>query len=834
MKHHLIVAVLIVLTISTVGLWTLHGDSVPAAQAAPTHLDTLGGTIAFVGSDAFATRVYLLDVATGQLGRIETQVEPEADIAWQPDGDMLAFTTTEGNYGILEGFTGCFSGLNACEDVTLFEPETPVLGMEWSPDGAWLFLVHADSIAAVPPKATALSVTLTMNTTCGNGLTVVGSTLAGEEDAVNLLCAMPEGDRSVVNVVTLGETAGTDITLVPVRDVGTHTTLTAMTMDGAGHVALGTSEPGGESGWVASPGSAPQRIQANQIHMYGLAFASEQLAVAGAIADSTGDATLADGDMGELFVYDFVTAALTQIPGFTGATGVAGVADDETILVVLNRQSFAFYTPSTLTITPILALLPQPDTEIFAVEWRFGAGMLPPVPAATPVGPATAVPLPTTPPVFTPFPTFTPFVVPTATTGSPVGTGCDFAYSGGGGLPVAIGDTAEVTGIAGGLRVRSGAGLGYAQLRELPAGTRMTVLSGPQCADGYRWWQVQLADGTIGWVADSDASGWWITIATPESISFWADRYSITSGECVTLQWALEGILEVYYLGDGSLNEGVTGAGSRPECPTTTTTYSLRVVKSDGTIETPAVTITVGSAAMPDLFVSEFSLDPATPTKGQAVNVRVGVYNQGSASVSGTSFHIEWYPGENYPSPACTWDLTDMAAGGGRILTCTYAGYPSQYPSINTLVKVDTNNTVTESNELNNAYSEAVTVNDSGGGGGQPDLYVSEFSLDPATPIKGQSVNVRVGVYNQGNASVSSTSFHIEWYPGENYPSPACSWDLTDMAAHGGRILTCTYSGYPSHYPSINTMVKVDTSNTVSESNEGNNVYTQAITVTSP
>ncbi|MBN1562833.1 MAG: hypothetical protein JXA10_03280, partial [Anaerolineae bacterium] len=295
-----------------------------------------------------------------------------------------------------------------------------------------------------------------------------------------------------------------------------------------------------------------------------------------------------------------------------------------------------------------------------------------------------------------------------------------------------------------------------------------------------------------------------------------------------------EGIREIFYLGDGSLNEAVTGSGTRTECPTTTTTYSLRVVKTDGTTETPTVTITVGASAIPDLYVSEFSLDPATPTKGQAVNVRVGVYNQGSASVSGTSFHIEWYPGENYASPACAWDLTDMSAGGGRILTCTYSGYPSSYPAINTLVKVDTNNTVSESNESNNSYTQAVTVNDSGGGSSQPDLYVSEFSLDPATPVKGQAVNVRVGVYNQGSAAVSGTSFRIEWYPGENYPSPACTWDLTDMSAGGGRILTCTYSGYPSTYPSINTMVKVDANNTVTESNEGNNTYKTAVTVTAP
>ncbi len=249
---------------------------------------------------------------------------------------------------------------------------------------------------------------------------------------------------------------------------------------------------------------------------------------------------------------------------------------------------------------------------------------------------------------------------------------------------------------------------------------------------------------------------------------------------------------------------------------------------------TQAISVTSPApAAQPDLFVSEFALDPATPVKGQPVQVRVGVYNQGSAAVSGTPFRIEWYPGENYGAPGCDWTLDSMSAGGGRILTCTYAGYPSPYSSINTLVKVDPTNTVAESNEGNNTYTQAISVT-SPAPAAQPDLFVSEFALDPATPVKGQPVQVRVGVYNQGSAAVSGTPFRIEWYPGENYGAPGCDWTLDSMSAGGGRILTCTYAGYPSPYSSINTLVKVDPTNTVAESNEGNNDYRQAISVSSP
>ncbi len=234
----------------------------------------------------------------------------------------------------------------------------------------------------------------------------------------------------------------------------------------------------------------------------------------------------------------------------------------------------------------------------------------------------------------------------------------------------------------------------------------------------------------------------------------------------------------------------------------------------------PAPTTVPGSGGQPDLYVSEFTLDPATPVQGQPVSVRVGVYNRGTAAASG-SFHISWFAGENYPSPACGWDLDGLVASGGRILNCTYTGYPSWYAAINTLVVVDTSNAVSESDESNNRYTRSISVVQTAGGsgGGQPDLYVSEFTLDPATPVQGQPVSVRVGVYNRGTAAASG-SFHISWFAGENYPSPACGWDLDGLVASGGRILNCTYTGYPSWYAAINTLVVVDTSSAVSESDE--------------
>ncbi|MGQ9667033.1 MAG: SH3 domain-containing protein [Anaerolineae bacterium] len=67
--------------------------------------------------------------------------------------------------------------------------------------------------------------------------------------------------------------------------------------------------------------------------------------------------------------------------------------------------------------------------------------------------------------------------------------------------PLSAGMTAEVFGTgADQLRVRSGPGTTYATLQIVADGTRVQVLEGPSPADGFQWWQVQLSDGTIGWV----------------------------------------------------------------------------------------------------------------------------------------------------------------------------------------------------------------------------------------------------------------------------------------------------------------------------------------------
>lgn len=112
------------------------------------------------------------------------------------------------------------------------------------------------------------------------------------------------------------------------------------------------------------------------------------------------------------------------------------------------------------------------------------------------------------------------------------------------------------------------------------------------------------------------------------------------------------------------------------------------------------------------------------------------------------------------------------------------------------------------------------------------DLYVSEFSLNPATPVQGSPVHVRLGVYNKGNAAAGA--YTVRWWGLSSFSNPSCSWDVPSTNAKGGRILECDFT-FSSWYPPPKiTRVIVDTGNTVSESDESNNTADYPISVSKP
>jgi hypothetical protein len=53
------------------------------------------------------------------------------------------------------------------------------------------------------------------------------------------------------------------------------------------------------------------------------------------------------------------------------------------------------------------------------------------------------------------------------------------------------------------LNVRRGPGTSHAIIGQAAHQSRVTLLQGPLAGDGYNWWNIQLGDGTIGWVVEA-------------------------------------------------------------------------------------------------------------------------------------------------------------------------------------------------------------------------------------------------------------------------------------------------------------------------------------------
>ena len=106
------------------------------------------------------------------------------------------------------------------------------------------------------------------------------------------------------------------------------------------------------------------------------------------------------------------------------------------------------------------------------------------------------------------------------------------------------------------------------------------------------------------------------------TISFSVDRTSIQEGECVTFSWNVQNIQAVWFFPDGQNfnNYPTTGVNSSVQCPNTTTTYNLRVLNTNGSVEVRQITIFVQpSNAAPK--ITSFNAAPPSINSGQCVQV---------------------------------------------------------------------------------------------------------------------------------------------------------------------------------------------------------------------
>ncbi len=171
-----------------------------------------------------------------------------------------------------------------------------------------------------------------------------------------------------------------------------------------------------------------------------------------------------------------------------------------------------------------------------------------------------------------------------------------------------------------GVNIRSGPGTNYPIIGFAPNGTTGTLIGR---SNDDQWWAAGAPNlpGGVAWVAAAyvqatNADGLPIIQApappapvvtpTPQptaspTISLAADSKTIDQGQCTTLRWDVQNVSAVYVypLGDDYKKYAEAGQSSREVCPSSTTTYEMRVELTNGQLELRQVTIDVNAPSDP-------------------------------------------------------------------------------------------------------------------------------------------------------------------------------------------------------------------------------------------
>ncbi|MBX0291189.1 T9SS type A sorting domain-containing protein [Hymenobacter sp. HSC-4F20] len=238
-----------------------------------------------------------------------------------------------------------------------------------------------------------------------------------------------------------------------------------------------------------------------------------------------------------------------------------------------------------------------------------------------------------------------------------------------------------------------------------------------------------------------------------------------------------------------------------------------------------------------DLLIQQPSVGTTTTTPSSVLRLSCSIRNQGNSTALNSSVGF-------YLSSNSTLDASDQlltSAFGGQLT----AGY-SDYRSISTNLPANTNpgnyyilfvadyqSIVAESNETNNVTAVALSVVPP-----SLDLTVSQAQLSQTTALAGSFINYSSYVYNQGNTAAPVSGQGV-------YLSTDATFSANDVQLTTNQIPSLneaqsyyTYGSFTLPSPLTSgtyyVLFVADYQNTVSETNEANNVRAVALQVVLP
>ncbi len=211
----------------------------------------------------------------------------------------------------------------------------------------------------------------------------------------------------------------------------------------------------------------------------------------------------------------------------------------------------------------------------------------------------------------------------------------------------------------------------------------------------------------------------------------------------------------------------------------------------------------------PDLIVQDISISPSSPTATESATITATLKNQGDADASG-SIRLMYYVDGGYIGD----DYLSFGLGEGDSNTESISYTASSAGSHTVKVVVDTQNSVSESNEGNNERSETYTWKSPP----MPDLIVQDISISPSSPTATETATITATLKNQGDASASG-SIRLRYYVDGGYIGD----DYLSFGLGSGQSDTESISYTVNTEGNHTVRVIIDSENIVIESNENNN-----------
>jgi len=232
------------------------------------------------------------------------------------------------------------------------------------------------------------------------------------------------------------------------------------------------------------------------------------------------------------------------------------------------------------------------------------------------------------------------------------------------------------------------------------------------------------------------------------------------------------------------------------------------------------------ATASADLTVSDITWNSTAPAVGKPLLFSAVVDNIGAgASPAGIVHGVKFDVNGADVAFATSWTASILPSSSVTIVADgSWSPVVSASSAVITAM-VDYSSFINESTNLNNSRSETITIVD------LPNLQVTDISWVPASPVVGDAVVFSAAVKNAGLAPTSSGIVHGVNFEVSGSLVASNNTYVTAIASSSTATIAADGSWVPTSAGTFSVVATVDPSNLIVESNEGDNQFSENVTI---